>query len=131
MKSQSLANARTAALNKKGLRRYEKLDGLGEPFGENRSPEQEGITTRAPDRCSRAPRENRSPEQEGITTTVRAVVAPLSRENRSPEQEGITTSSLLLAIPSRSARTAALNKKGLRQKSFNSLNVARQREPQP
>ncbi len=84
---------------------------------ENRSPEQEGITT-----CNQATGssgcvcENRSPEQEGITTPrAPGLFSSADRENRSPEQEGITTSGLVRLPDTKRARTAALNKKGLRR----------------
>ncbi len=66
--------------------------------GENRSPEQEGITTRKTlHELLRRRRENRSPEQEGITTaSLRRLHLRLRCENRSPEQEGITTTMLYL-----------------------------------
>ncbi len=62
--------ARTAALNKKGLRPLSSEIAHAR-FGENRSPEQEGITTARGAGASGAGQgENRSPEQEGITTSV-------------------------------------------------------------
>ncbi len=52
-------------------------------------------------------------------------------ENRSPEQEGITTSGSRPRVPASYARTAALNKKGLRLLGRAALPRAAMREPQP
>ncbi len=84
--------------------------------GENRSPEQEGITTAltaasaSPAHAARTAALNKK----GLRPWCRDDSAKRKCENRSPEQEGITTSSSLRP-PSRTARTAALNKKGLRR----------------
>ncbi len=86
-----MALARTAALNKKGLR-----------------PDLEAGKSRV------ASARTAALNKKGLRPSARHILAPCCRENRSPEQEGITTRDFWHVFLSKVARTAALNKKGLR-----------------
>ncbi len=59
---------------------------------ENRSPEQEGITTKCGPNQARDCARTAALNKKGLRPHRRLVVACARGENRSPEQEGITTS---------------------------------------